>query len=53
MFGNILDLITTKKGTKLLNHTVDEMQSDHNAITYGQKQSEATMAYEIYYTQKF
>jgi hypothetical protein len=30
--GNILDLIITKKDTKLLNHKVDEMFSDHNVL---------------------
>ncbi len=30
--GYILDLIITKKDSKLLNDTVDEMLSDHNAL---------------------
>ncbi len=31
-FGNTLDLIITKRDTKLLSHKVDEMLSDHNAL---------------------
>ncbi len=31
-FGNTLDLIITKRDTKLLSHKVEEMLSDHNAL---------------------
>ncbi len=31
-FGNTLDLIITKKDTKLLSHNVDKMLSDHNVL---------------------